>query len=122
MLGLISSPGPIWLSVARSISAEALMVFGTGSAHFRAATLCWIAFVFRNASVIVSKFCCGMATACGCVSAACIRAFHLAEVRGTRFIHHASAVGVVDCRGGLATFIGAAACSFTGLIKDIFEG
>jgi hypothetical protein len=28
---------------------------------------------------------------------------------------------MVDCRGGLATFIGAAACSFTGLIKGIFE-
>jgi hypothetical protein len=25
-------------------------------------------------------------------------------------------------RGGLATFIGAAACSFTGLIKGIFKG
>jgi hypothetical protein len=38
------------------------------------------------------------------------------------FFHHASGVGVADCRGGLATFIGAAACSFTGLIKGIFKG
>jgi hypothetical protein len=27
---------------------------------------------------------------------------------------------MVDCRGGLATFIGAAACPFAGLISDIF--
>jgi len=30
-------------------------------------------------------------------------------------------VGVADCRGGLATFIGSAACPFTSLIKGIFE-
>jgi hypothetical protein len=38
-----------------------------------------------------------------------------------QFFHHASGVGVADCRGGLATFIGAAACSFTGLIKGILK-
>jgi hypothetical protein len=29
---------------------------------------------------------------------------------------------VADYRGGLATFIGSAACSFTGLIKGLFKG
>jgi Transposase and inactivated derivatives len=121
MPGLISTPGQIWLSVApvdlrRGVDGLSALVQQTLGQQPCAGS----AFVFRNASGNRIK----VLLWDGNGVWLCQRRLHQGhfiwpKVGGVRFLHHASAVGMVDCRGRLATFIGATACSFASLIKDI---
>jgi hypothetical protein len=73
MLGLISSPGPIWLSVAPVDLRRGIDGLSAWVQHTLGQQPCaGSAFVFRNASGNRIKVCCGMAMAYGYVSAACI--------------------------------------------------
>ncbi len=49
------------------------------------------------------------------------RTICLAEGLGTLFFTDSGGMGLVDCGGGLAAVIGAAARPFTSLIKEVFK-